>query len=175
MFRIPNAFLKSIMFSQNLHLSVVVLFLWKINELSEIAWDMSMTMMTSSNGNIFRVTGPLCGEFTGLGEFPTQRPVTRSFDVFFDVRLIKRLSKHSRGWWFETLSHPLWRHRNTYLGHNKSHDVLHQIGHMNVTATAVTGTPCLFTTFLSLASKTLQNFSLTGPLLEDSDSDGWKT
>ena len=28
------------------------------------------------------------------GEFPTQRPVTRSFDVFFDVRLIQRLSKH---------------------------------------------------------------------------------
>ena len=46
------------------------------------------------------------------GEFPAQRPVTRSFDVFFDVRLIKRLSKHSRGWWFGTLSHPLWRHRN---------------------------------------------------------------
>ena len=46
------------------------------------------------------------------GEFPAQRTVTRSFDVFFDVRLIKRLSKHSRGWWFETLSHPLWRHRN---------------------------------------------------------------
>ena len=29
------------------------------------------TMMTSSNGNIFRVTGPLCGGFTGPGEFPT--------------------------------------------------------------------------------------------------------
>ena len=42
------------------------------------------------------------------GEFPTQRPVTRSFDVFFDLRLIKRLSKHSRCWWFETLSLPLW-------------------------------------------------------------------
>ena len=40
-------------------------------------------MMTSSNGDIFRVTGHLCGEFTGPGEFPTQRPVTRSFDVFF--------------------------------------------------------------------------------------------
>ena len=77
-------------------------------------------MMTSSNGNIFRVTGPLCGEFTGPGEFPTQRPVTRSFDVFFGVRLIKRLSKHSRGWWFETLSHPLWRHRNVRL--KCSHD-----------------------------------------------------
>ena len=69
-------------------------------------------MMTSSNGNIFRVTGPLCGEFTGPGEFPTQRPVTRSFDVFFDLRLNKRLSKQWRGWWFETLSCPLWRHHN---------------------------------------------------------------
>ena len=38
-------------------------------------------MMTSSNGNIFRDTGPLCRGFTGPGEFPTQRPVTRSFDV----------------------------------------------------------------------------------------------
>ena len=69
-------------------------------------------MMTSSNGNIFRVTGPLCGEFTGPGEFPTQRPVTRSFDVFFDLRPNKRLSKQWRGWWFETLSLPFWRHRN---------------------------------------------------------------
>ena len=46
------------------------------------------------------------------GEFPTQRPVTRSFDVYFDLRPNKRLSKQSLGWWFETLSHPLWRHRN---------------------------------------------------------------
>ena len=52
-------------------------------------------MMTSSNGNIFRVTGPLCREFTGPGEFPTQRPVARNFDVFFDLRLNKRLSKQS--------------------------------------------------------------------------------
>ena len=69
-------------------------------------------MMTSSNGNIFRVTGRLCGEFTGPGEFPTQRPVTRSFDVFFDLRLNKRLSKQSWGWLFETQSCSLWRHRN---------------------------------------------------------------
>ena len=65
-------------------------------------------MMTSSNGSIFRVTGHLCGEFTG--EFPARRPVTRSFGVFFDLRLNKRLSKQSWGWWFETLSRPLWRH-----------------------------------------------------------------
>ena len=72
----------------------------------------SWCMMTSSNGNIFRVTGPLCGEFTGPGEFPTQRPVTRSFDVFFDLLLNKRLSKQPWGWWFETLSWSLWRHCN---------------------------------------------------------------
>ena len=69
-------------------------------------------MMTSSNGNIFRVTGPLCGEFTGPGKFPTQRPVTRSFDVLFDLRLNKRLSKQPWGWWFETPSWSLWRQRN---------------------------------------------------------------
>ena len=69
-------------------------------------------MLTSSNKNIFRVTGPLYGEFTGPGELPAQMPVTRSFDVFFDLGLNKRLSKQSRGWWFEALSRPLWRHHN---------------------------------------------------------------
>ena len=69
-------------------------------------------MMTSSNGNIFRVTGPLCGEFTGPGEFPTQRPVTQSFDVLFDLGLNKPLSKQLWGWWFETPSRSLWCHCN---------------------------------------------------------------
>ena len=46
------------------------------------------------------------------GEFPAQRPVTRSFDVFFDLRLNKLLSKQWWGWPFETLSRPLWRHFN---------------------------------------------------------------
>ena len=41
------------------------------------------------------------------GEFPAQRPVTRSFDVFFDLRLNKLLSKQPWGWWFE-------RHRTQY-------------------------------------------------------------
>ena len=62
-------------------------------------------MMTSSNGNIFRVIGHL-----RTGEFPAQRPVTRSFHVFFDLLLNKPLSKHWWGWWFEKLSRPLWRH-----------------------------------------------------------------
>ena len=67
--------------------------------------QISHYMMTSSNEIIFRGTGPLCGEFTGPGDFPAQRPVTRSFDVFFDLRLNKRLGKQLWGWWFET---PLW-------------------------------------------------------------------
>ena len=46
------------------------------------------------------------------GEFPAQRPVTRSFDVFFDLHLNKRLSKKWWGWWFETPVRPLWRHCN---------------------------------------------------------------
>ena len=48
------------------------------------------------------------------GEFSTQNPVMRSFDVFFDLRLNQRLSKQSWGWWFETPSHPLWRHCNEW-------------------------------------------------------------
>ena len=46
------------------------------------------------------------------GEFPAQRPVMQSFDVFFDLRLNKRLSKLSWGWWYETPLCPLWRHCN---------------------------------------------------------------
>ena len=49
------------------------------------------------------------------GEFPTQRPVMRSFDVCFDLRLDKRLSKQWWGWWFEMLSRPFWRHSNVVV------------------------------------------------------------
>ena len=81
---------------------------WIMKTLTSIhlCWYVVLYMMTSSNGIIFRVTGHLCGKF------PTQRPVTRSFDVFFDLRSNNRLSKQWRGWWFETQSCPWWRHRN---------------------------------------------------------------
>ena len=49
------------------------------------------------------------------GEFPAQRPVTRSFDAFFDLRLNKQLSRQSWGWWFEMLPRPLWRHSNVVI------------------------------------------------------------
>ena len=75
-------------------------------------------MMTSSNGwrhqmETFSALLALCaGNSSVTGEFPTQRPVTRSFDVSFDLRLNKRLSKQSWVWWFETPSRSSWRHRN---------------------------------------------------------------
>ena len=57
-------------------------------------------------------------------EYPAQRPVTRSFHVFFDLRLNKQLIKQSWGWWFETLSRPLWRHRN---GAHKARVLWHHV------------------------------------------------
>ena len=95
----------------SLHLNKGTLCKWKtvwwhqanVDLSSKVSW---VHMMTSSNGNIFHVTGHL------HREFPAQRPVTRSFDIFFDLRLNKRLSKQSWGWWFEMPSHPLWGHCN---------------------------------------------------------------
>ena len=46
------------------------------------------------------------------GEIPAQRAVTRNFDVFFDLRLNRRLSKQSWGWWLEMQQRPLWRRCN---------------------------------------------------------------
>ena len=91
----------------------------RFNIMGSMKWNFTLgkvsatqAMMTSSNENIFRETGPLCGGITGPGEFPTQRPVTRSFDVLFDLCLNKRLSKQWWGWWFETSSRSLWRQCN---------------------------------------------------------------
>ena len=69
-------------------------------------------MMTSSNGNIFRVTGHLCGEFTGLRWIPRTKASDAELWCFFYLPPNKGLSKQWRGWWFETPSCPLWRHRN---------------------------------------------------------------
>ena len=61
----------------------------------------------------FSVLLAICaGNSPATGEFPAQRPVTRSFDVFFYLRLNERLNKQSWGWWFATPSHPLYPHSN---------------------------------------------------------------
>ena len=81
--------------------------------------------------------------------FPAQRPEARSFDVFFDLCVIKQLSKHSRGWWFETLSRPLWRHCNTMLA-------------SKITSTAFCGDPPPVTGEIYFQSaNNAENFSIT--------------
>ena len=58
----------------------------------------------------------LCeGNSPVTSEFPSQRPVMRSLGVFFDLRLNKRFSEQSWGWWFEMPCHLLWRHYNVAI------------------------------------------------------------
>ena len=73
-----------------------------------IVWE--WFMMTSLNGNIFHVTGPLWGESTGHQWIPLAKPVTQNFDIFIDLCLNKVVSKQSRRWSFEMPFRSLWRH-----------------------------------------------------------------
>ena len=72
-------------------------------------------LMTSSNGNIFRVTGPYCWEFTGRWWIP----LTEASDIFLDLCLNKRLNKKSRRCRFETPSRSLWRHYNCRISFHR--------------------------------------------------------
>ena len=65
-------------------------------------------MMTPSNWTIFASLTLCEGNSPVTDGFPSQRPVTRSFDDFFDLRRINR----SRRWWFETPQRTLWHHCN---------------------------------------------------------------
>ena len=89
---------------------------------------------------------PITGEFPVTGEFPSQRPVTRCFDVFFDLRLNKRLSKQSRRRRFETPSHLLWRHCN--VTHVMTLHVLHYSDVIiSVTVSQIAGVSIVFLTY----------------------------
>ena len=74
--------------------SMFVEIVWTITNIF-VCWfaiEYSTDMITSSNGNIFRVTGHLCREFSG----PRRIPRTKASDDFFDLPLNKRLSKQSK-------------------------------------------------------------------------------
>ena len=80
-------------------------------------------IIISTNVFFFLIMGAFCallalcvGNSPVTGEFPPQRSVT--FNVFFDLRLNKRLSKQSRRRWFETPLLSLWRHCNE-MSHKK--------------------------------------------------------
>ena len=75
---------------------------------SECPWTWGRHQMGTLSASL-----ALCvGNSPVNGEFPAQRPVTRNFDVFFDHRLNKQLSKQSWGWWFEKPSRSLWPQYN---------------------------------------------------------------
>ena len=82
---------------------------WKSFEVVFLALS---SMMTLSNGT-FSALLPLCeGTPSVIDGFLSKRQVTLNFDVVFDLRLNKRLSKQSGCWWFDTSSRSLWRHCN---------------------------------------------------------------
>ena len=62
-------------------------------------WMVVCNMMTSSTGNIFSVSGPLWIRRSLVNSLT--KASAQSFDVSYDLRLNKRLSKLSSGWWFE--------------------------------------------------------------------------
>ena len=81
---------------------------------SETPWsscDTTVVMMTSSNGNIFRVPG----------EFPAQlegqwRGALMLYLICIWINGTR--SKQWWGWWFETPSRPFWRHCNGIRNHS---------------------------------------------------------
>ena len=76
-------------------------------------------MMTSSYGNIPRVTGHVCGELAGHRWILLTKASDAELWCFFDMHLNKWLSKPSWGWWFEMPLCPLWRHSNVKTDRNK--------------------------------------------------------
>ena len=94
--------------------SVTNILIHKVDHCLSRRWI--FTMMTSSNRTLFRGTG----RSPATGEFPSHRPVTRSFDVFFDLHRNKRFSKPWWGWWLKTPSRSLRRHCNGHRSKSMS-------------------------------------------------------
>ena len=81
-------------------------YIWEIGSLSWCCF----IMMTSSNGNIFRVTSALWGESTGHGWISLTKASDAEFNIFYDMCLNKLLSKQSGHRWFETPWRPYCFH-----------------------------------------------------------------
>ena len=101
---------------------------WQIGPFWQDTLDMSflngclpITWWRHQMETFFALLALCAGNSTVTGEFPSQRPVMRRFDDFFDLLLNKRLSKQSWGWWFEMPSCPLWHHCNEVRSFALSH------------------------------------------------------
>ena len=98
-------FIQSLCVNSSLSLSQ-----WRYHTNSQSLHHFSVTWWRHQRETFSALLALCAGNSPVTDEFPSQRPVTRSFDVFFDLPLSKRLSKQSRGLWFETPSRPFWRH-----------------------------------------------------------------
>ena len=96
------------------------------------------------------------------GEFPAQSPVALSFDVFFDLRLNKRLGKQSWGWWFETPLCSLWRHCNALRRRQ-----------MSVMASRITDRSSVCSVVSSNCNKESSKVPVTVPLWGESTGGRW--
>ena len=126
---------------------------------------------------------PCAGKSSVTDEFPAKGSVTRSFDVFFDLRLNNRLSKHSRRWLFERPSRSLWRRCDgTVKSIYRKNEMRYEINAIaaditvikaGVMASHITGKlSCLFNSLFRLTAMKKQRFtSLSGPLWGDSIGD----
>ena len=85
---------------------------WRVTVFARNCSSHALSWWRNQTETFSALLGLCAGNSPVTGEFPSQRPVTRSFDVFFDLCLNKRLSKQLRRRWFEMPSCSLWRHCN---------------------------------------------------------------
>ena len=111
---ISNLYDATLMWIESHDLGIIVH--WNLSKNINSQNGLKPHILTSWNGNIFRVTGHLCGELNGYRWIPR----TKANDTFFDLCLNKRLSKQPWGWWFVTPSRPLWRHCNEVVFHQEN-------------------------------------------------------
>ena len=104
------------MLSHTLHIKVDIILHSVFCMIPTIAWIFQLSYLNAwwrhQKETFFALLALCAGNSPVPVEFPSQRPVTRSFDVFFDLCLNKRLSKQSWGWWFEMPSRSLWCYCN---------------------------------------------------------------
>ena len=94
-------------------LVMTYIFQWSVPQLVQVM-GLSSTWWLHQMETFSTLLAICAGNSPVSGEFPAQRPVKQSFDVFFDLNPNKRLSKQWSGWWFETPLCPLCLYRNDH-------------------------------------------------------------
>ena len=108
----------STMHTWGLNLIILCLQIWGHKQIQNWLQSQSFNRITSSDGNVLALLALCVRNSTVNVEFPSQRPVMQSFDVFFHLCLNKRLSKQSWDWWFEMPSWSLWCHCNVLCSYS---------------------------------------------------------